>query len=310
MERKILVAVDASPCSLNQINYLGRLFADMDKLKFDFLRIVSAGSLPPGSEWLDELDKKSMLSPQTRQLMSKSNQYMRDIIGQLSRRGIKPEQIATSVQLARNGIAADLVNAARQGMYDAIFIGRRGIGKLGELVMGSVSTSILEKCFNVPLWVVDGEVNSRKFFVPVDGTIHCLRAVDHLAYILQDNPFAEITLFHSDAMLAHKDVDPVELFFDQWGVEWSRRYLSGPDAIFRGPEQVLAESGFPGENINRLEKKIGLDPARDIVKLALKRGEGTIVMGRRSPGDHKGIMRGVSDRVLLGAEQIAVWLIC
>ena len=310
MERKILVAVDGSPYSLNQINYLGRLFADTDELKFDFIQIVSAGSLPPGTEWMDELDKMSMLSPETRKRLAGSHQYMKEIPERLARRGIRPEQITTSVRLARNGIAADLAHEARKGLYDALFVGRRGIGKIGELVMGSVSSSILEKCFDVPVWVVDGEVNSRKFFVPVDGTLHCLRAVDHLAHILQNNLSAEITLFHSEAMLAHKDVDPLEVFFPQWGEEWSREHLAGPDAVFHGPEQILRESGFPEEKITRLEKKIGLDPARDIVRLAIKLDEGTIVMGRRGPEDHKGIMRGVSDRVMLAAEQIAVWLVC
>jgi nucleotide-binding universal stress UspA family protein len=310
MERKILVAVDGSPYSLNQINYLGHLFAGVDELKFDFIRIVSTGTLPPGTEWMDELDKMSMLSPQVRTKLTQSHQYMKDVPEQLSRRGINPENITTSVRLARNGIAADIAHEARQGMYDAVLIGRRGIGKIGEMVMGSVSTSVLEKCFGVPVWVVDGEVNSRKFFVPIDGTLHCLRAVDHLAYILQNNFSAEITLFHSDAMLAHKDVDPIEVFFEQWGEEWSREHLSGSDAIFHGPEQILLESGFPGENITRLEKKIGLDPARDIVRLAVKMEEGTIVMGRRGPEDRKGIMQGVSDRVMMAAEHVAVWLVC
>ncbi len=310
MERKILVAVDGSPYSLNQINYLGRLFADTADWKFDFIRLVSAGGLPSGSEWMDDLDKMSLFPPQIRKQLAGATQYMKEVTEKLVRRGIRAEQISTIVRLARDTIVADIVHEARTGMYDAVFIGRRGIGKIGELVMGSVSTSVLEKCFGLPVWVVDGDVNSRKFFIPVDGTLHCLRAVDHLAYILQNNVKAEITLFHSEAMMAHKDVDPVELFFEQWGEEWSREHLTGPDAIFHGPEQILRESGFPGEHISRLEKKLGLDPARDIVKLAVKRKEGTIVMGRRGPDARKGIMRGVSDRVMRAAEQVAVWLVC
>ncbi len=309
MERKILVAVDGSVYSMNEIHYLERLFEGLDTINFHFIRIISVSSLPPGSEWVDELDKMSMLSPEARKKFAAATQDMKNIVSQLTRRGVSAENITTSVRVSRVGVADDLVHEARKGMYDALLVGRRGIGKIGEMVMGSVSSSMLEKCFDVPLWVVDGQVNSRKFFVPVDGTLHCLRAVDHLSYILQDNPHAEITLFHSEALMAHKDTDPADVFHEQWGKEWCDEHIDHPDAIFHAPEQILLESGFPSERISRLENKMGIHPARDIIKLAMKLDEGTIVMGRRGRNDPKGFMGGVSDRVMRSAEKVAVWLV-
>jgi len=309
MERKILVAVDGSVYSRNEIHYLERLFDGLDTVNFHFIRIISVSSLPPGSEWVNELDRMSMLSPEARKKFAASTQFMKDVVSQLTRRGFSAERITTSVRVSRVGVADDLVSEARKGMYDALLVGRRGIGKIGEMVMGSVSGSMLEKCFDIPLWVIDGQVNSRKFFVPVDGTLHCLRAVDHLSYILQDNPHAEITLFHSEAMMAHKDTDPPDVFHEQWGKEWCDEHIDHPDAIFHAPEQILLENGFPAERISRLEKKIGVDPARDIIKQAVKLDEGTIVMGRRGHNDPKGFMGGVSDRVMRSAEKVAVWLV-
>ena len=309
MERKILVAVDSSVYSRNEIHYLERLFEGLDDISFHFIRIISVSSLPPGSEWVDELSRMSMLSPEARKKFAAATQYMKDVVSQFVRRGVSAERITTSVRVSRVGVADDLVYEARKGMYDALLVGRRGIGKISEMVMGSVSGSMLEKCFDIPLWVVDGQVNSRKFFVPVDGTLHCLRAVDHLSYILQDNPHAEITLFHSEALMAHKDTDPVDVFHEQWGKEWCDEHIEHPDAIFHAPEQILLENGFPSERISRLEKKMGVDPARDIINLAVKLDEGTIVMGRRGRNDPKGFMGGVSDRVMRSAEKVAVWLV-
>ena len=309
MERKILVAVDGSVYSMNEIHYLGRLFEGLAEISFHLVRIVPASSLPPGSEWVNEVDKMNMLSPEVRNKFGAATEYMKSAVSQLTRRGVSAERITTSVRVSRVGVADDLVYEARKGMYDALLVGRRGIGKIGEMVMGSVSSTMLEKCFDVPLWVIDGKVNSRKFFVPVDGTLHCLRAVDHLSYILQDNAHAEITLFHSDALMAHKDPDLPEAFHEQWSKEWCDEHIDRPDAVFHAPEQVLLENGFPAERIRRHEKKMGVDPARDIIKLAVKLDEGTIVMGRRGRNDPKGFMGGVSDRVMRSAGKVAVWLV-
>lgn len=309
MKRKILVAVDGSGYSLNEIQYLSRLFENLDDVFFHLLQIVRGSSMPPGSEWMDDLDKMSMLSPEAQKRLQAATRYMKDAALQLQRRGVAREQISTSVQIARASVADDLIGEARKGVYDALLVGRRGIGKIGELFMGSVSTTLLEKCFDVPIWVVDGKVNSRKFFVPVDGTLHCLRAVDHLGFILKNNPYAEVTFFHSEALMAHKDVDPAENFHEQWGREWCDEHVEHEDAIFHAPEQVMIDNGFPLERIKRLEKKIGLHPARDIIMLAVKQDQGTIVMGRHGRNAPTGFMGSVSHRVMASAEKVAVWLV-
>ncbi|MFA6899320.1 MAG: universal stress protein, partial [Desulfurivibrionaceae bacterium] len=223
--------------------------------------------------------------------------------------GIAEEQVHTSVRLSQRNVAHDIIHEARQGKYDALLIGRRGIGKLEEMIMGSVSATILEKCHDIPLWIIDGQVNSCKFLVPVDGTCHSLKAIDHLGFILADNPCAEVTLFYSKALLgSHPTIEPKD-FYAIWGEAWCETHLRRPDSLFHAPKQLLIDAGFPAERIFWQETFMGIDPSRQILRQAMIDDFGTIVMGRRGEEVSKGIFRGVSDRVLLMAEEVAIWII-
>ena len=310
MLKKILIAVDGSPYSTHSLRYLGQLFQHLPNIHFHLLSIVPASNTGSAAQdWLSEAELLNTVSQATRTLLTTQKKYMLQATDTLKRLGIAEEQIHTSVRLSLRSVALDIIQEARQGKYDALLIGRRGIGKLEEMIMGSVSASILEKCHDVPLWIIDGQVNSCKFLVPVDGTSHSLKAIDHLAFILADNPCAEVTLFYSKALLgSHPKIEPKD-FYAIWGEEWCEAHLRRPDSLFHAPKQLLIDSGFPAERIFWLETFLGIDPSRQILRQALIDDFGTIVMGRRGETVSKGIFRGVSDRVLLMAEGVAIWII-
>ena len=309
MERKILVAVDGSVYSSNALRYVSRLFTDLEDIHFHLFSVVPCGALQPGMEWVDEKDMLTTMRPEVKNRYRAAKRYVNEAVLQLGRRGIAPEQVTTSVHLSRMGVAKDILAEAMSGMYDALLIGRRGMGMIEEMFMGSVSSTILEKSHSVPLWVVDGQVDSRKFLLPVDGSIHSLSAADHLGFILQDNPYAEITLFHSTSLFGTKTELKPEDVSEMWGKEWCDTHLTEPDCLYTAPKQLLLENGFSEERIHWLEAKKGIEPAQQILRLATKENFGTIVMGRRGKDTKKGIFKGVSDRVIFKAEHIAFWII-
>ena len=310
MQKKILVADDGSPYSANSLKYIGKLFHDLGDIHFHLLSIVStSGPGPAAREWLTDDEIINIISPACRNKLIAQKKYMQEAISKLTRLGIPEDQISQSVQLSKIGVAQDIIQQARKGNYDALMIGRRGIGKLEELFMGSVSATILEKCHDLPTWIIDGDVNPCKFLVPVDGTCHSLLAIDHLAFILADNPHAEVTLFYSTAIMGDQPKINPKDFYDVWGKEWCDQHLSRPDSLFHGPKQLLIDNGFPAEKILWLQTFKGIDASRQIIRQSLIDDFGTIVIGRRGNDVNKGIFRGVSDRVLLMAEQVAVWII-
>ncbi|OGQ87249.1 MAG: universal stress protein [Deltaproteobacteria bacterium RIFOXYD12_FULL_56_24] len=310
MLKKILVAVDGSPYSTHSLRYLGQLFQNLPDIHFHLLSLVPASSLGSAArDWLSEAELLNTVSPATRNLLVAQKKYMLQATDTLKRLGIAEEQIHTSVRLSQRTVLQEIIHEARQGKYDALLIGRRGIGKLEEIIMGSVSATILEKCHDVPLWIIDGQVDSRRFLVPVDGTSHSLKAIDHLAFILAGNPFAEVTLFYSKALLGSRPAIEPKDFYSTWGEAWCEEHLRREDSLFHAPKQILIDGGFPAERIFRLETSMGIDPSRQILRQALIDDFGTIVMGRRGEEVNKGIFRGVSDRVLLMAEKVAIWIV-
>lgn len=309
-ERKILVAVDGSYCSTNEIHYLIDMFSGEIDIELHLMCIVAVGSPPVvGSQWIDDNDKLRLLSSAARQKYLLADKHLNEEMNLLKRHGFSEEQVKGGVHIAKAGVAVDLLHEARKGKYDALLIGRRGLGKIQEFFMGGVTKTVLEKCYDIPIWVVDGIVDSKKILVPVDGSFHVLRAVDHLSYILKNMPHAEITLFHSEALLRRKKEHPVEDFYEQWGKEWCEEHLSRPDVIFHAPEQVLVDSGFAVENIKRAKSNIGINPARDIYSYLKKNNFGTIVMGRRGAEEATWLLGSISERLLYTAENLAIWMV-
>jgi len=309
MEKKILVAVDGSIYSNNTLNYLGSLFAPVEEMKLHLFSAISCSGLPPGKEWMDEMELMNILPPESQKRLRSARSYMKNAVSKLERSGINSARITTEVRLARSTISDDILHEGRQGLYDAIVIGRRGLSKLEELVMGSISASVFEKCHDVPLWIIDGKVDSRKFLVPIDGSFSSMMAVDHLSHILQNNHECHITLFHSSAMFSYVCNIVPENFYDQWGREWCEEHMSRPDSLFHAPKQILLDKGFHEEKIQWLHTSKGIEASRQILRQALIDDYGTIVIGRRGEEAKKGIFRGVSDRVVLMGDQVAIWIV-
>lgn len=94
-----------------------------------------------------------------------------------------------------------------------------------------------------------------------------------------------------------------------FGAEWCQEHLFADEDLFHAPEQLLREAGFDMTHVHRLQDSKGLEPARDIALQAWHKDFGTIVMGRRDPDVRKGVLGGVSDRLLANTTDLAIWLI-
>ncbi len=309
MQRSILVPVDNSVHTLHSLSYISRLFSGCDEVNFRLLSVVFCASAPACADWMDEQEVLNMLAPDVRRRLNSAKSSVKEIKNKLVALGVGEDRISADIKMSTRGVAAEIIQEARSGMHDSVLIGRRGIGKVGEMIMGSVSATILDKCHDVPVWVVDGKVDSKKFLLPVDETVYSLKAVDHLAFILKDNFDSQITLFHSGAMFSRGYKCDPEEYYDEFGEEWSKKHACHLDHYFHAPEQILIENGFPAEKIFRLETTAGFDPANRIIRQTLLNDIGTIVMGRRGGNVNKGIFKGVSDRVLAMAEEVSVWIV-
>jgi nucleotide-binding universal stress UspA family protein len=307
MEKTILIAVDGSIYSSQSLEYTSHLFASNPDVHFHLMTCIS-GSMSMIPEAIDSHNSLLPEAPDMGGKRQTAHHYLQQATSKLIRMGIAAERIHSSTEPSGQDIAAAIQRKAEHLQTDSILVGRRGLNALSEMLMGSVSATLLKKCHQIPLWIIDGEVQNLKFLAPVDGSLPSLLAIDHLAHIMEGRQDITIFLFHCHRFLEKKVAVILEPFYPVWGREWCETHLTG-DNIFQGPVQILLEAGIPQSHIVILPEASDLEAARSIIRQAHKHQCGTIVIGRRGDGTTKGILGGVSDRTVKNAQDIALWVV-
>lgn len=308
MKKKILIAVDCSIYSSQSLDYIAKIFANDQDISFYIINCVTSG----GGIIESSADQANSLIPGCEgqgKKLGPGEDYLHKAREKLIRRGIATERITTETVISGYNFAATIQLTAQKNLVDAILIGRRGLGYLSSVLMGSVSGTLVQDCHEVPVWLIDGEVKAANILVPVDGGLPSMLAADHLAHIIEGRSDIQIFLFHCSQLL-HKSVlcEPKE-FYGHWDQTWCDRYLSDGKCLFDGPTQLLIEAGIPKEQITVLPTAMDLDQAHAILIQARKNDCGTIVIGRRGQGITKGILGGVSDRAAKHAQDMALWIV-
>ncbi|WP_035273871.1 universal stress protein [Desulfogranum japonicum] len=307
MKKSILVAIDGSVYSSNSLDYLIKIFGPLANLNIHLFSVVQAGS--SGQDWMFEVDPLREKTPLAEKKTHLAHRYLKDAKARLLRNGFSKEDVDYSVKTSVSGITTAIHHEANHGNYDALLLGRRGIGAMGTMLFGSTSMELIEKCHEVPLWITDGEVNSNRFLLAVQSKPESLMAADHLAFILNDHPEVEICLYHSNSMFGQQEPSPKEHFHGQWGKEWCDQYLDLENFLFYAHAQILKDNGISPSRITQLPAQMHVDPGFDLLRQAKKYNCGTIVIGRRGRGTDKGLLKGVSDRTVQKAQNVAVWLV-
>lgn len=307
MNKKFLVAIDGSAFSSNSLDYLIRLFHADKNISVHLFSVVSA--ISGDQNWMHEVDRLRKHSPATERKKITAERYLRDAKARLVQNGFHEDRVTFSTEITSSQIVTSIHHEANRGMYDALVIGRRGIGKVGEMLLGSVSAYLVDSSHEVPLWIIDGEITSSRFLLAVHCMPKSLMAADHLGYIAQGNPEAEVLLYHSNIFFRKEPLVNLEEFHRQWGREWCDKYLDHESYLFQAHAQILKDHGVREECITQLPIGNDLDASRDLIKQAKKYDCGTLVIGRRPRGSEKGIFGGVSDRTLGQAQNLALWLV-
>ena len=305
MEKTILVAIDGSVYSANSLDYLARLFAADSGLAVHLLAVAPSGGA--GKEWMFDVDPHRSPSAGSDKRSQQATRHLREAVERLTRAGVSGERIHTRVRTATGGIAAAIRDEAERGSYDSLVIGRRGLGTVGSMLFGSTSGELVDKCHRVPLWIVDGSVSSPRFLLAVHCQPASLKAADHLGFILKAHPSAEICLYHSDSIFGKQPQARAEDFHAAWGRAWCDRHLDIDNFLFYAHAQVLMDNGISRQRITQLPVQMHLDVSGDLLRQAKAHHCGTIVIGRRPRGG-AGQFKGVSDKAVQQAENLAVWL--
>ena len=192
-----------------------------------------------------------------------------------------------------NGITRDILSEAKRG-YSAIVVGRRGISKVKELILGSVTTKLLEKASFAPLHLIGKNSSPEKVIVALDGSASSMRGVDYVGSCLGGSD-SKVNLLHvirgDEKQYIEQAKDIIIATFD--------------DAKNRLEKLGFKSSQVTSKIITGEESRAGA-----IVRQARRGGYGTIVVGRRGLSEVEEFSMGrVCNKVVYLAKGLAVWVI-
>lgn len=174
--------------------------------------------------------------------------------------------------------------------------------------MGSTSASLLSHSMVVPVWIVDGKVESTRIMVAVDGSENSLRAVDHLSFMVAGNPEIKVTLFHVVPKFRDYqtfNIKEEESVLHQIIARHERQYIQD---FFVRARQRLNDAGIKNSQIEVKVTRPSLHLGKRIMDEARKGNYGTVVIGRR--GVSKAFFLGSASKYVIDRiSGRAIWLV-
>ena len=308
MEKRILVAVDDSNHSKKAIEYAVGTRTIIPELTFTLFNVQ-----PTISDYLQQdsyTDAKARAA--LKKVVSKNEKESKDLLekykSMMVKKGVDEKTIHTVSQPKIMGIAKDILHFAKREMVDAIVLGRRGVSKLEESFVGSVTNIVLEHASVIPVWAIDRDVASSKIMVAIDGSESSLNAVDHISYMVGGNPDIKLTLLHVTPTL--RDYCTIE--FDEEGEIVNELIAHGSkqcvDNFFIHAQKRFKASGINENQIIIREVKSTVNIGKTIVDQAGKGKFGIVVIGRKGLNESF-FIGSVSRYVANRATNCAVWLV-
>ena len=309
MEKKIVIAVEDSVYARRAVEYavkMGFVIKDLHYVLFNVQPTIS-----------DYLLHDTHINPQARaalkDVIAKNQETSENLLGDfktlITGKGIDEKMVETVTQPRVMGIAKDILNYSKQRLCDAILLGRRGVSKLEEAFMGSVSNTVIEHASTIPIWAVGGEVgSSSKIMLAIDGSESALRAVDHISVMIGDNADMKVTLLHVTPRL--RDYCTIE--FDEEGDVVEELITQGDrqcvESFYLHAQQRFREAGVEESQIDIREVQSVINVGKTIVDEVDKEQCGTLVLGSRGVSESF-FLGGVSRYCFNKASNCAVWIV-
>ncbi len=305
--KKLLVAVDGSEYALEAVRYISKI-APFKKTRVVLFHVYE--KLPKVYKDLEretqfdhrmarEIDALKMRQEAALQeYMQRAKQILLDA-------GFSPDATGEKTCVEEKGIARDIVSEA-QSDYSGVVIGRKGISDYEGLVLGSISTKLIEKIDSVPLLVIGKGAKPGKILLALDGSEGAMQAVDYVGKTV-GGPDFELALIHViRGGEASKSGYHLIVLTDEY-IEEAKEKIN---ANFEEAKSRLIELGFKP---NQISTKIitGVYSRAVAIFEEAKEGDyGTIVLGRRGLSKVREFFMGrVSNKLIQLAKGQGVWVV-
>ena len=310
MNRKLLIAVDGSPSARQALDYVAFMASDLlADLEVTLFHVMEYIPQPLARESVRDPELLRLAAEMTQRSQKRGKEILEKAQEHLLAKGFEQGKVQIKSHARGLGLAKDIIFEGLRGSYDAVVLGRRGLSRLQEYFLGSVTNKVVQHADRVPVWVVGDKVNSRRVLCAVDCSPGALRAVDHLAFMLGGCPDSDVTLFHVGADLGRFYAMPQ----DSPEAEAVAQALAQEDDWAMADfclqaRTVLEEGGLMPDRIKVVSRVGNKGITQAILEELSAGGYGTVVMGRR--GEGRAFWLGhVSDKVLSRGSGAAVWIV-
>jgi nucleotide-binding universal stress UspA family protein len=155
---KYLVAMDGSSEAMRAVDYVGSMLAGTDCAVtlfnvlrgFEFLLAGFEGSIVPDAQIVGE----ESLQGEFQRAEEAMKSVFAEALERLEKAGLNSDQINTKTVTGAASRAKAIVEEASTGGYGTIVLGRRGLSRVEEFFMGSVSNKVIQLAKEMAIWVV------------------------------------------------------------------------------------------------------------------------------------------------------------
>jgi nucleotide-binding universal stress UspA family protein len=280
IRRKILLAVDGSDQALEAVRYICSVVAP-DRTD---IVLFSVGIGFP--EVFYDMDNNPLYRSKKTKVMG----WLADhqlVIGEFKEKALKifavagfPEDaINVKTQTKKAGILKDIIQESYQD-YSAIVVGRTGVSRLKDLILGSMSHKLAEKIKHIPTVIVAGKPISRKILVALDESIEAMRGVSCIGALAGSGDL-EISLCHCLKTPAMSRITTKGPNKTDGGQDWREYHVNRFKPYMDEATQRLMDAGINAQQISHDFIFVRINTIQQLIETAANGNFGTIVVGRR-----------------------------
>ena len=141
INKKVLVAVDGSPCATRAIHFVADMLGPLKDYKVRLLHAVRGGFHPDLADADDDV-------------IAEMDSVFIEPVKILEQAGFEPDNISTKTVTGASSRAGAIVDAAHKGGWATIVVGRRGLSEISEFFMGRVSNKVVHAARKDTVWII------------------------------------------------------------------------------------------------------------------------------------------------------------
>lgn len=291
MNKHFLVTVSFDSADLTGVGFLCSFFQKLSEHQITLFHICRLDSNNMNSTLMEMWEGPT--GEGTLQITVGAQRALEKAKYMLAKSLMSVDELITKTFEERYGKVRDILNEGTEGLYDAIVLGKRASYTLQSFFERAADETaqkiIQESTLSTPLWICpESDYQRKNVLVCVDGSENGLRAVDHVGYIISQQPQHSLTLFH----------------VQQGGGP-------GSDEVFTAAKNILLKDHNILESRIHTDTSWGVNVAGTIMSYAEKNGFAVIAFGLRGLRDglfkNMKLAGGTASNLIAKTDKISLW---